>query len=134
MRRIRNGLRLVLQFGLSHNQTAKSLGVSRATAQNYVNPFQHLTLTYDQILAMDDDAINTIIYPEESFEPSATSRFPDFQVIYMELRKRCVIRKLLWGNYIRDNPNGLKYSQFCHHYHEWQKKVEHLYAFRTCWR
>lgn len=57
---------------------------------------------------------------------------PDFQKIYTELRKPGVTRKLLWKNYIRDNPNGLKYSQFCFHYQEFQKKsntymhVEHI--------
>lgn len=66
MRRIRDCLRLVFQCGLSQNQTAKSLGISRATVQNFVVPFQDRNFTYDQILAMDDDEINAIIYPTES--------------------------------------------------------------------
>ena len=63
MRRIKDTLRLILQCGMNQTQTAESLKISRATVQKFVIPFQKLNLTYDQILAMDDDAINTIVYP-----------------------------------------------------------------------
>lgn len=131
MRRIKDTLRLILQCGMNQTQTAESLKISRATVQKFVIPFQKLNLTYDQILLMDDDAINAIVYPAKSSD-EIPPRLPDFQKVYTDLRKRGVTRKLLWEDYIRDNPNGMKYSRFCFYYHEWQKKtntymhVEHV--------
>lgn len=49
---------------------------------------------------------------------------PDWALIHAELRRPNVTLRLLWQEYIRDDPTGLKYSRFCERYQLWRKSLE----------
>jgi transposase len=49
---------------------------------------------------------------------------PDMGYLFRELKRKSVTLQLLWYEYRRENPEGYQYSQFCHRYSEWAKKLD----------
>ena len=48
---------------------------------------------------------------------------PDLARLYEELRRPGVTLQLLWVEYLRDHPDGYRYTQFCEHYHRFARKL-----------
>jgi transposase len=46
------------------------------------------------------------------------------EYLYKEMKRRGVTLQLLWYEYRKGNPEGYQYSQFCHHYRLWTKKLD----------
>ena len=46
---------------------------------------------------------------------------PDWEVVEKELRRRGVTMKLLWLEHLSQHPDGYRYTQFCRHFHAWQR-------------
>jgi len=49
---------------------------------------------------------------------------PDWKLVHEELKKKGVTLLWLWKEYLADNPKGYKYSQYCHLYKKWKKKLK----------
>jgi transposase len=117
MRKIKECLRLSFEGGLSINQVAKTLGISRGTAQNYFHRFQGLSLTFEVVKKYSDDEIEAALFPNRAALMSRV--IPDFAALHLERTKKGVTLRLLWEEYLQNNPNGLRYTQFCEHYTNW---------------
>ena len=48
-------------------------------------------------------------------------RWPDWEAVEKELRGRGVTLRLLWLEYLSRHPEGYRYTQFCAHFHAWQR-------------
>ena len=46
---------------------------------------------------------------------------PDWEAVEKELRGRGVTLRLLWLEYLSRHPEGYRYTQFCAHFHAWQR-------------
>lgn len=98
---------------------AKLTSVARNTVREYIQRLDGSGLSYDQLLALDDDAFGRMVYcnnssPDDELSRSADleSRMPD---LLLELRRKGVTRLLLWDEYKSDYPSGYGYTQFCEH-------------------
>jgi len=119
MRRIREVLRLKFQFELNDTQVANGAGISRSTVQAYLTRIAASGLTHEQLLALDDEALDKRLFPPRG--ASASGRpLPDWERIERDMRGRGVTLRLLWEEYLSGVPNGYKYTQFLRLYRHWQ--------------
>ena len=121
-----------LQKGISHRRIARSLNISRNTVKYYVDRFLASSFSFQELLGLEDEALSALVYKQEcsittSEALSAGPGYPgpaesahrpsDFekQVPYFlkELGRKGVTRMLLWQEYIGQNPDGYRYTQFC---------------------
>lgn len=118
MHQIKHIIELQLQ-GKSIRQTERLTGVARNTIREYLRKIKSQTLSFEQLLMLDDESLGTLIYREDTPVLPRDERYSTIaeQMEYFssELHKRGVTRQLLWEEYRKENPNGYGYSQFCEH-------------------
>lgn len=104
---------------------SKYLSLSRNTVKKYIALYQLLKLQIEDINQRTDAEL------EDLFSNSKTQTItPKLQAIYSffpymerELKKTGVTKQIMWQEYYKKHPGGLKSSQFCEHYLRWSKKV-----------
>ena len=47
---------------------------------------------------------------------------PDWEAVEQELRGDGVTLRLLWLEYLGRHPEGYRYTQYCEHFHAWQRR------------
>jgi transposase len=109
----------------SNGSTTKSCKIARGTVREYWDRTKQADLSWPLDTALDDAALETLLFP---VSPAASSsdrhQMPPMDHLYQELRKKGVTLQLLWYEYKEANPDGYQYSQFCHHYGQWLKKLD----------
>ncbi len=124
MRTIREVLRLRLDAGLSERQTARSLGVPRSTVQDYWARYRTTALTWPQVAAMDDVALEQALFAHDPAPMVARRPLPDWAQIAAEKKRKGVTLMLLWHEYRQHDPTGYSYSQFADHYRRWRATID----------
>jgi transposase len=123
MRKIRDVLRLVFGEHRSRRQVSASLGIPLTTVNDHVARAKRAGIDWPLPKDMDDAALERALFPPTA--PSSVRRpLPDWGYVHTELRKKAVTLELLWLEYREEHPDGLGYSQFCHLYGNWRKKVD----------
>ena len=93
-------------------------GISRNTVRDYRLRINASKLSFDELLALDDESLVAVM-ERSSEEESTSSRKNDFEsrldYFFSELGRKGVTRQLLWDEYRSENPDGYSYSQFCEH-------------------
>ncbi len=125
MKTVREIIRL-FNSGLSNRRIALSCNISPTTVSFYVNRFKSLDLSCDAFPLLPDEEIKTLFLKEE---PKPLKPLPDMEYIHSELKRKGVTLYLLWKEYIIDNPDGYRYSQFTYHYGEWKKALNPVMRF-----
>ncbi len=104
---------------------SKYLSLSRNTVKKYIALYQLLNLSIEDIHQKSDTELEELFSNSKSQNPS-----PRLQAVYAffpymerELKKTGVTKQLMWEEYYKIHPGGLKSSQFCEHYMRWSKKV-----------
>ncbi len=123
MLNIKQLLRLYTQ-GVSKVKISKQLGLSRNTVKKYIGLFHEHHFTLDELneLSQEDieDLFDTTVLEPDGKENILESYFPE---VSKELKKVGVTRYMLWEEYKEKYPEGYCYSQFCHLYRQWSRKV-----------
>lgn len=124
MRKIREVLRLGLEYHQGTREIGRSCSISPGTVVKYLSLARNADLKYAQIKQMSDgDLIETLqsgsISKSEPLRPK-----PDWKYIHQELQKKGVTLQLLWEEYKEINPDGYQTSQFYEHYNRWRKKLK----------
>ncbi len=119
MRKIKECLRLKLECGLSNEQVARALGLSKGVVGKYVVRARVQGLDWAVLSAMDERGIEAALCPPV---PTARGeRAPiDLGWVHRELRRKGVTLQLLWQEY-QDAHAGhptYQYTQFCQRYHD----------------
>lgn len=125
MRTVREIIRLY-DLGYSVRQTASSCNVSISTVSFYINRFKSSGTAYDTFISLTDEQIKALFLPEAS---KPLRPLPDMEYIHTELKRKGVTIYLLWEEYIKDNPDGYRYSQFAYHYNEFKKILNPVMRF-----
>ena len=112
--------------GLSARKIALSVNISPTTVSFYLNSFKATGMTYDEFTNLTDEEIKSLFLPETQ-KPLKT--LPDMTYINSELKRKGVTIYLLWKEYIKDNPDGYRYTQFCHYYAEFKKTLNPVMRF-----
>ncbi len=123
MKKIREIIRLT-ESGLSQRQISKALDVCRPVISETIQKIHNTDLTYSRIKEMRDTEIEEILSCQicSSGPRKKSDKLKDmFPEYAKELKKTGVTLRLLWEEYQRENPEGLKYTQFCYHFQQWKK-------------
>lgn len=110
-----------LSKGYSISSIARLTGIARNTIKGYKRRIEGKGLAFEQILALDDDALLYAVQAGNGSERVQTerTRFEDLQgrmeYFTEELRRRGVTMQLLWDEYREQIPDGYGYTQFCEH-------------------
>lgn len=121
MKKIKDVVRSHEEAGLSYRQIAQALNMSRPTVTRIILQWKELNRSFQEIKDLPDTVLE-----EHLFEPKRCSskaeelkeKFPQFAI---ELKKKGVTLQLLWEEYIRENPDGLKSTQFNLHFQKWKE-------------
>lgn len=105
------------QQGKSLKQIVRICQTSRNTVRKYVALSDQSSFTADELLNMDDQALELALLPVDS-----KGRDDRYQVLVAqqeyyqeELRRTGVNRWVLWSEYRQTHPSGYSYAQFCYH-------------------
>ena len=113
MRKIKEILRLKLDAGLSHEQIAAALGISKGVVTKYVGLASAAGLTLSQVQETDETQLqHRLAGPGKRPRNHAQ---PDFGRMHQELRKKGMTLALLWEEYCADHADQqtYAYSQYC---------------------
>jgi len=121
MRKIKEVLRLK-SLGLTSREIAKSVSVARSTIAEYLRRADEAGITWPLPDGLDDAALERLLFKLKQ-TPAAGGPIPDLRYIHTELKKPGVTLSLLWEEYLAENPDGYRYTQFCHHYRLFRGKL-----------
>jgi len=125
MNKIRKILKYTDEAHLSVREIASLTGISKTTVSHYISRFRQSGLQFAELEKMSDNDLNDILTgQDESPNPQLVdlqNRFPRYEI---KLRETGMTRQLLWKDYIGQNPEGYKYSQFCYHFQMWKDSLD----------
>ncbi len=123
VRKIKETIRLH-EAGFNKKQIAGSVTTSRKTVRKYIERVESLGLTYAEIEKMTPKQLYARLFPVKPEDGRGLKPRPDWQKTYNDMKKKSVTLALLWEEYIDVYPDGYRYSQFCHNYGLWRKKLD----------
>ncbi len=124
MRKIREVLRLSKMLGLSQRQVARSVRLGQSTVWDYLVRYRACGLSWEELEALDDEALEQRLFPSERVSSERSRSLPDWLEIHLELKGKGVTRSLLWQEYRERHPGGYGLSRFCDLYRAWKKRLE----------
>ena len=114
MRKIREILQLRWGEKLSQRDVGRSVRVSPSTVFDCVNRAKLAGLKWPLPDALDDGALEALLYPVPPPAVAQPRAVPDWDYVQRELRRKGVTLNLLWQEYKETHPDdGYQYSQFC---------------------
>jgi transposase len=131
MLKLKDALRLKFDGGLSHQQIAGALGISKGVVTKDVGLAVAAGLDWQDIAAMDEAALQRRLLA--SPRPSDIYAQADYGRIHQELGRKGVTLMLLWEEYCAqvgdehsaDNPvKPWRYSQFCENCRQFAKRLK----------
>ncbi len=123
MRKTKEILRLKYELGLSNRQIARSCNVSRRTVAEYIWRAEKIGITWPLPDETDNTRLEEFLFGEKTPFSGAKRTLPDMEYIHRELRRKGVTLRLLWEEYLSENPDGYQITQFCEYYSRWKKKL-----------
>ena len=124
MRHVHEVLRLQWGCGLSERKIAHSGGISRPTVAEYVRRAQGAGLSWPLPEALDEAALERLLFPARRAGQPTTPPLPDWATVHQELKRKGVTLFLLWQEYKAVCPEGGQYSWFCQAYRAWAGKLD----------
>ena len=131
MRKLKDALRLKFEGGLSHQQIATALGLSKGVVTKYVGLAVAAGLDAASLAALDEASLERRLLA--SPRPSETYAQADYGRIHQELGRKGVTLMLLWEEYCAQTSdehsatNRIKpwrYSQFCENYRQFARRLK----------
>jgi transposase len=123
MRKVREVLRLRYACGVSARVIARSLGIGRTVAGEYIRRAAVIGITWPVPAELDDTALERKLFAPAGYNPPRSKPLPDWSRIHAELRRRGVTLALLWAEYRAGEADGYGYSRFCDLYGEWRRGI-----------
>lgn len=126
MNKIRQILRLYDQ-GKGKLTIAGYLELSRTTVRKYLASFDSCGLSLKEVDSLSDSELDELFGKINEKNKSISLRMQALQrcfpKIEKELKRTGVTRLLLWEDYMKEFPDGYKYTQFCRYFNDWKAKV-----------
>src|ERR1700738_5138286 len=120
MRRIKEGLRLKEGLGVSDTAVSRSVRIARSTVKEYLDRAAAVGLNWEAVAELSEEELDRRLFA--AVDTRHWDRpLPDWEAVEKELRGRGVTLRLLWLGYLRRHPEGYPYTQFCAHFHAWQR-------------
>src|SRR6478736_7737287 len=118
MRQVRELLRLKHAAGASERHIAASLGISRSTVAEYLRRAAVVGITWPVPDELGDIALERRLFSPPFAVHESPRPQPDWARLHAELRRPGVTLLLLWEEYRTGQPDGYRYSRFCHLYRD----------------
>jgi len=124
MSKLRRLLKLYSQ-GKSKLFISNYLEVSRNTVNKYVQQLHQLDTCIEDLNTLSDAELDKLFLIKPLKQPSLKHKalYQFFPYVDKEIKKPGVTMRLLWEEYLKKHPDGLKSSQFSEHYKRWSKKA-----------
>ncbi|NPD75592.1 helix-turn-helix domain-containing protein, partial [Oceanispirochaeta sp. M1] len=120
MKKSKEIIRLYIQSDLSRRQIASALQISRPIVTKTIDKWKESGKSWIELTDMKDSDFHVLLYPKIKPLGKADRLKEFFPQFAKELKKTGVTLQLLWEEYRIDNPDGLKYTQFCYHFQQWK--------------
>lgn len=103
----------------SISKIARLMHMSRNTIKDYRNKFLSTGIAYSELVACDDRELSLLVKQKPPSPPDLNDKrlkdiTPLLSYFQTELHKTGVTKQLLWQEYMRDFPDGYRYTRFCH--------------------
>src|ERR1035437_454149 len=123
MLRLKRVLQLLIN-GESKSAISQKVPIHRSVLDKYLAIFDQSLKSYAELLILSDLDLEKIINPVKDIrENERLTYLQELIPTYtQELSKVGVTLKLLWEEYIEQQPNGYRYAQFCIHFVEYRKR------------
>jgi transposase len=122
MYKAREILRLRWVLGLGVRQAAASAGIGRSVVSKTTVRAETAGLDWAAVEALSDTELERRLYGAPC-APTKGRAEPDPLYIHTELRRPGVTLELLHLEYLREHPEGYRYTAYCDRYRAWQKRV-----------
>lgn len=119
MNKTREIIRLKVECGLSERQISGAINVSRPIVSKCLKAFKPTGLEYHQIKELGDTTLEELLFGTRKSSTKAEELITRFPEYVKELKKKGVTLQLLWEEYIEEVPDGLRSTQFNHHFRKW---------------
>jgi transposase len=123
MRQVREILRLKYEQHLPHRAIARACGVGLGTVSEYCRRAQQAALDWPLPAEWDDAQLEARLFQRVGDLIGVPRPLPDMAWVHRELRRPGVTLQRLHIEYLQQQPDGYRYSQFCRHYHEWARAL-----------
>lgn len=103
----------VYETGMTSNRAiSRIVGVHKDTVKKIISIYLTKNLTYQFIKDLSDDDVYKIFYPN-NINIKYNKPEPNIEYILKELKSNKTLTiKMLWEEYLIQNPDGLRYTQF----------------------
>ena len=118
-------------LGQTNREIATSVGISPASVSNIVTAAKAAGVTWEAAQELGDEELEAVFYDAPG-GARTTRPLPDFPKVHTERRRPGVTLALLHEEYLKENAEGYRYTQFCELYREWVKRrgwtmrIEHV--------
>ena len=123
MRKTREILRLKYELKLSNRKIARSCSISPETVGKVLRRAEKAGITWPLPEKADNARLEEFLFGKQTIFSGAKRPLPNMEYIHRELRRKGVTLRLLWEEYLSENPDGYQHSQFCEYYSRWKKKL-----------
>ena len=127
MRKLKEVLRLRYELKLGYQQIGRSCAISVSSVHKYLKRAAAAKVGWPLPEGWDEGQLQAAVFPEAASHkpPGADRPLPDFAHIHEQLKEhKHVTLQLLWEEYHTENPDGYRYSRFCHLYQRWRSKLD----------
>jgi transposase len=122
MRKFSEILRQRYELKLKIREIAASLNVSAGSVSRYLQRAKVAGISWPLPEGLTEEELQHQLFLPVA-ERAQNRPLPDWEWVNREVRKKGMTVLLLWREYREAQPNGLCYSQFCHHYHQYKKSI-----------
>jgi len=123
MRQLREILRLKQEVGLSHRAVGEACGIASSTVSLYLERAEAAGYRWPLPAELDDATLETRLF-RRPWVVDRSRPLPDFLAMHQELMRPGVTLQLLWNEYRAAHPTGYSYSQYCHGYRRWARRLK----------
>jgi len=121
MRKIRDVLRLHLGEQRPFREIARSLGLSRDAARDYVIRAQAAGLSWPLPPDVNDFDLEARLFPKPHRKDGSQKPEPDWAAIHEALKIKGATLQVLHQEYLMVHPGGIAYSFFCQRYRDFAR-------------
>jgi transposase len=123
MSKTREILRLRWALGRSVRETARATGLSAGAVSKTESRARHAGMQWASVDAVDDDELERRLYGGPKHSRTPERALPDPARMHAELRRPGVTLELLHLEYLREHPDGYRYTAFCDVYRRWRDRA-----------
>ena len=109
-------IKIMNEQGIGKKAIARNLSISKNTVKEYLKKFA--SMASEATVKESSELLQGEKIPSDSRMEILKDYFPGME---KKLKDTGFTRSILWEQYLRENPTGYSYSQFCYHYSQYDK-------------